>query len=140
VEQKILSDENQFPTEKIIFSHIGKSKAIWESLFEYIRRNHPDFDAQWRYYKDGKSWLMKVARKSKTIFWLSVIKDAFRITFYFGDKAEAMIMESALPPEMKKEFEDAKRYNKIRGITLTMRDQSDIGNAKILVMIKLKMK
>ena len=140
MEEKVLTDENQFPTEEIIFSHIGKSNVLWESLFQYINGAYPDFDAQWKYYRDGKSWLMKMTRKSKTIFWLSIVEGAFIITFYFGDKAEPMIMESALPAEMKKEFKAAKRYNKIRGITITMKDQQDIEHTKILILIKLKLK
>jgi hypothetical protein len=27
-------------------------------------------------------------QKKKTIFWVGVLKDTFRITFYFGNKAE----------------------------------------------------
>ncbi len=70
MDQLILTDKNQFPTEEIIFSHIGKSKILWESIFKYIHANYPDFSEQWKYYNDGKSWLLKVAKKSKTIFWL----------------------------------------------------------------------
>ena len=67
MEQPILGNKEQFPTEEIIFSHIGKSKTLWQSLFEYIHTNHPDISEQWRYYNDGKSWLLKVTRKSKII-------------------------------------------------------------------------
>jgi hypothetical protein len=43
MERPILTDKNQYPTEEIIFSHIGKSKLFWQSIFEYIHTNHPDF-------------------------------------------------------------------------------------------------
>ena len=82
MDQLILTDKNQFPTEEIIFSHIGKSKIFWESIFKYIHMNHPDFSEQWKYYNDGKSWLLKITKKTKTIFWLSIIHDSFIITFY----------------------------------------------------------
>ena len=73
------------------YSCIGDTKTLWITFFEYIHQNHPDFSEEWRYYKDGKNWLLKVVRKSKTVFWTSVLKDAFRITFYFTDKVEEAI-------------------------------------------------
>lgn len=140
MEEKILSDKNQFPTVEIIYSHIGKSKELWESIFNYIHTEHPDFLEQWRYYLDGKSWLMKVTRKSKTIFWLSIIPGSFRITFYFGDKAEQLIMKSNISDAMKDEFKKGKKYGKIRGLSLTMNKKQNMQFAKELISIKLKLK
>ncbi len=140
MEQPILNDKNQFPTEEIIYSHIGESKILWHSVFEYIHTNHPDLTEQWRYYNDGKSWLLKVVRKTKTIFWLSVIKDSFRMTFYFTDKAEDVINNSKISNELKGQFKGGKKFNKIRGIRITFRNKKDIENAKTLIEIKLSIK
>ena len=138
MEQVILSNKDQFPTEEIIFSHIGKTKIIWESIFKYIHTNHSDFSEQWRYYNDGKSWLLKITRKSKTIFWLSIIQNSFRITFYFGDKAEPAILGSTISDTLKKQFKDGKRFGKIRGLTLLMNSKKNIEFVKELISIKLK--
>ena len=140
MEQLILSDPNQFPSEDIVFSHIGKTKALWISLFEYIHANHPDFADQWRYYRDGKSWLLKVTQKKKTVFWLSVVKGSFRTTFYFTDKAEAALMSSGLSGELKEQFTGGKRFGKIRGVTITYAARENVEEAKILIGIKLRMK
>ncbi len=140
MEQPILTDKDQYPTEAIIFKHIGASKKFWDLLFGYVHASHPDFSEEWRYYKDGKSWLMKVTRKSATIFWLSVIENAFRITFYFGDKAEQMIMESTISDRLKEQFRDGKRFGKIRGITINFKDPEDVESAKSLIAIKLNIR
>ena len=140
MEEKVLADKEQFPTEKIIYSHIGKSRSIWESVFGYIHENHPDISAEWRYYNDGKSWLMKVTQKAKTIFWLSVIPGGFRITFYFGDKAEQAIMQSKISDELKTSFIEGKKYGKIRGLTLIMKTKRNVEYVKELILIKLKTK
>ena len=140
MDQLVLTDKNQFPTEEIIFSHIGKSRVSWESIFKYIHTNNPDFSEQWKYYNDGKSWLLKITRKSKTIFWLSVIQNSFKITFYFGDKAEPALMESAISDRFKKEFKEGKRYGKIRGLTLLMNNKQNIEYVKELISIKLNIK
>ena len=140
MEQPILSDKNQFPTEEIIYSHIGKSKTLWQSLFQYIHSDHPELNEEWRYYNDGKSWLLKVTKKSKTIFWLSIIKNSFRITFYFTDKVEEAINKSPISDELKEQFKNGKKYNKIRGLTIIFKNKKDIEYAKLLITLKLSIK
>jgi hypothetical protein len=140
MDELILNDKDQFPTEEVIFSHIGKSKIFWESIFGYIQTNHPDLSKEWRYYNDGKSWLLKITKKSKTIFWLSVIPNSFKITFYFGDKAEQSIMKSSILDTLKKQFKEAKRFGKIRGITIRMNNKENIASVKELIKLKISIK
>ena len=49
MEKQVLSDKDQFPSDEIIFLHIGKSRTLWVSFFEYIHSGHPDFTQEWRY-------------------------------------------------------------------------------------------
>lgn len=140
MEQPILTDRDQFPSEEIIYSHIGNRKSLWLEIFKYIHENHPNFAEQWRYYNDGKSWLLKVTNKAKTVFWLSVIKGTFRMTFYFGDKAEAAIEKGAISDELKAQFKNGKKYGKIRGLTVTFKNKKDIKYAQSLIEIKLAVK
>lgn len=140
MEQPILIDKTQFPTEEIIYLHLGKTKPLWNSVFEFIHKNHPDISEEWRYYNDGKSWLMKVTRKSKTIFWLSIIKGSFRTTFYFTDKTEKVINGSSISRKLKEQFDNAKRFGKIRGITIAFKNKKDVEDAKKLLAIKLSIK
>ncbi len=140
MDQPLLKDKDQFPTEEIIYSHIGKSKSLWKSVFEHIHSEYSILTEEWRYYNDGKSWLMKVTNKTKTIFWLSIIKDSFRITFYFTDKADEVIIKSPISDELKEQFKNGKRYNKIRGLTITFKSKKDIDYLKSLIAIKMSMK
>jgi hypothetical protein len=140
MEEHILIDKNIFPTDEIIYSHIGKSKILWQSVFEYIHINHPDLIEQWKYYNDGKCWLLKVSKKTKTIFWVSILKDTFRITFYFTDRVEQAIINSPISDDLKEQFKNGKRYNKIRGLTIIIKYKRDIEYAKSLIRIKLSAK
>lgn len=140
MEVPVLNDKNQFPIEEIIFSHLGKTKSLWINLFRHIHETHPDFAEEWRYYLDGKSWLLKVTCKKKTICWISILNNAFRMTCYFGDKAEKIISESELSGEYKKQFAEGKKYGKIRGITILFNKKEDLETAKILLSIKEKIK
>jgi hypothetical protein len=135
--QATLRDRDQFPTEEVIFSHIGKSRVLWKQLFDRLHRDHPDFTEQWRYYNDGKSWLLKVQQKAKTIFWLGVIEGGFRTTFYFPVKAAKAISTSEISGELKKQYKDGPRYGKIRGITIVHKKKRDVEDAGRLVEMKI---
>ena len=138
MDKPVLDNREQFPTEDVVFGHIGEAKAQWETLFAYIQSAHPDFESEWRFYKDGNRWLMKTVRKKKTIFWLSVVPGGFITTFYFGDKAEPAILESDLSQLRKDGFMDGKRYGKIRGISIQVENECDIGDVKTLIGIRLR--
>jgi hypothetical protein len=140
MDNPILTDKDQYPTEEAIFSHIGKAKTLWVAFFEHIHAHHADLAEEWRYYNDGKSWLMKVTRKSKTIFWLSVLRGAFRVTFYFTDKAAPILAGSSIANELKEQFKTGKAHGKIRGITILPKRKRDIEDAKSLIAIKLAVK
>lgn len=137
MEPRVLSDKNEYPTEEVIFSHIGKYRQLWQSVFEKIHSEHPDFTEEWRYYNDWKSYLMKVKRKNHTIFWLSLLQDTFMMTFYFTDKSEKAIMDSRISDKLKEQFQCAKRWNKVRGLTVTFKSKRDVDYAMALIIVKL---
>ncbi len=137
MENPVLKNPDQYPSEEVIFSIIKKKKKLWLDFFEQIHQNYPDFSEEWRFYKDGTSWLMKVVRKSKTIFWLSLIEGGFRITFYFTDKFEEAILSSMISNELKNQFRNGKHYSKIRGLTITFSSKKEIEYTHILIKMKL---
>jgi Protein of unknown function (DUF3788) len=140
VEPTVLTDPKQLPTQEVVFAHLAKRRALWDALFEHLHEAHPDLVRQWRYYKDGKSWLMNVSRKKKTVFWLSVISGAFRITAYFTDKATDAILASSLSDGLKTQFTGGRKYGTLRGITITFTKKGDVKDAKALIALKLSQK
>jgi hypothetical protein len=136
MEPPVFGDRNEFPSDDLIFARLGKRRALWDSLFEFIRAEHPDFTEQWRYYNDGKSWLLNVSQKKKTVFWLSVTRDSFRITAYFTDKAREAILASALSHELKDPFLEKVPAGKLRGMTIAFTKKRDVEDAKVLVALK----
>jgi len=136
MEPSVLTDPRVFPSDEVVFSHLGRARALWQALFAFIRTEHPDFVETWRYYNDGKSWLLNVSRRKKTVFWLSLAGTTFRITAYFTDKARDAIRASALPDELKEQFLGQPPTGKLRAITITFRTKRDVEAAKVLVALK----
>ena len=139
-ENLIFADPEAKPTDDLIFSIIGERKAYWQSIMEYLRQNYPDSSGEWNYYKDGKRWLFKMTRKKKTVFWGGIFEDTFRITFYFGNKAESIIETSDLPHLIKDGFKSAQKYGAIRPIMVKVLEQSDVETVFQLIAIKSKLK
>ena len=136
----LLEDKLIVPTDELIFSLIGEKKRFWLNIIDHMHVNYPESAGVWNYYNDGKRWLFKMVLKKKTIFWGAILEGTFRITFYFGDKAEPVIIDSALPVSIKEGFKTSKRYGAIRAISIKMIDSDDLENVLKLIAIKSKIK
>jgi hypothetical protein len=134
----LFTDRNVYPTDDYIFSIIGEKKIFWQSIMNHMSSVYKDSEGQWNFYNDGKRWLFKMVYKKKTIFWAAILSGSFRITFYFGNKAENVIENSDLPGNIKEEFKTAKRYGLIRPVTLIVNDNADVDNILKLISIKSK--
>jgi hypothetical protein len=134
----VLKDKNQQPTDELIFSIVGNQHVFWKMLVQRVKKSYPDVLEQWNYYNDGKSWLFRMIRKKKTLFWIGVFSDYFRITFYFGDKAEPLILQSSIPDVLKNDFIQCKRNGKIRAVTLKPEKEEDIDSVMELLAIRVK--
>jgi hypothetical protein len=139
-EKPVLGDKSIFPSDEILHSIIGDKMVFWQRLISYVKDNYKDITEEWRYYNDGKQWLFKMQQKKKTIFWASVLKDTFRITFYFGNKAESVIEGSTLPQKVKDGFRDARRFGTLRPISTIVNENQDLDNILKLIDVKVKLK
>ena len=139
-EEMILSDRTVMPTDDYIFSIMGEKKILWQDIISYATDNFKDISGVWNYYNDGKQWLFKLTQKKKTIFWGAMLKDTFRITFYFGDKVEPLLENSDLHLKIKEDFKVSKRYGSIRSVSQKIFSASDVENVKKLIAIKIKLK
>ena len=136
----VLSDKQIIPTDEYIFSILGEKRILWQTIMKYAFENYKEISGSWNYYNDGKQWLFKMVQKKRTIFWAGILKDTFRITFYFGDKAESLIDNSDLPQNIKDGFKTSKKYGAIRAISIKVFGSSDIDNVLKLIEIKHKIK
>lgn len=134
-----LSDRSVEVTDDLIFSLIGERKVYWQKILKRISEEYKNITWSWNYYNDGKQWLFKLVQKKKTIFWGAILASgAFRITFYFGDKAEPLISAGSLPQNVKEGFKTAKKYGAIRPVTLLVNSDEDVDTVLRLAEIKNK--
>lgn len=140
MEPAVLTDPNVYPDDDVIYSHLGKTRTLWDNLFNHIQSNYSTVNKEWRYYNDGKSWLLKVTQKASTVCWISIFQDGFRMTCYLPLRAESSIHSSDLPADLKEQFSSGPSYGKIRGITIVFKDESDVQAAEKLFKFKMGFK
>jgi len=136
----VLGDKSVFPSEEILHSITGDMMTIWKRIVDHAENNYKDITKEWRYYNDGKQWLFKLQYKLKTVFWSSVQGNTFMVTFYFGNKAEPLLMESDLPEAIKEQFSTAKTFGTMRPVTFTISENTDINSIFKLIDLKTKIK
>ena len=139
MEPIFLTDPKIQPTDELIHSIIGENSIYWQRIIKYLYDNHSDITEVWRFYNDGKCWLYRALLKKKTIYWIGILHDTFRITFYLSDKAETLVEESTLSDKIKEGFRNTKG-SKFRSVTVTMHSAEDLENVLKCIEIKLKLK
>lgn len=138
--QIVLTNPTITPDEALVFSYIGEKNIHWNALKEHLYTHHSDITEIWRYYNDGKCWLFRYQKKAKTICWLSILEDTFQIGFWFGEKAEPLILASDLSESVKEIYRNAKRTKIGRGIGFVINDSNDAKNAIQLMELRIKIK
>jgi len=140
MEPIVLTDPKVQPTDELVSSIIGENHVYWQQIIDYMYENHVDITEEWRFYNDGKSWLYRVLRKKLTIYWVGILKDTFRISFWLSNKAEPLVESSDLPERIKEEFRSAKRFNTTRCVSIVMGSPEDYENVIKLIELKMKIK
>jgi hypothetical protein len=125
-----------FPSEAVLDERLGRADAAYRAAFDFLGADFPDMAGEWKFYNDGKCWLQKVARKGKTVFWLSVSPGFFRTTFYLSAAAEGLVKGSLLPEGAKASF-FASAGKKFRGLTLSLKAKKDLSAFKEALALKL---
>jgi len=134
------TDPGRTPDEKSILAAVGRAAPAWRALFDQVRAAHPDLAQAWRYYADGKSWLLKVTRKSTTVFWLSVEKGSFRVAFYFPGRLTTALLESDLSPERKAEIRSTAPDGKLRRVGIAFGSRRGVRDVMTLIAVKLSLR
>lgn len=139
MEPCLLTDLNVKPNDKVVFAEIGKIAPLWVALFERTRTEFPTVEEEWNFYRDTKCWLMKVTTKKKTIMWVSIIKGAFRCTFYFPERFLDQLLALPISDEVKLSIRDGKRVGKSIAIALIINKRKQLNDVHELFRMKVSL-
>jgi hypothetical protein len=128
------------PIENVLKNILGKE--LFDVYEELIRIITTEFDIQyeWRFYKDGKSWLFKAVSKKKTIFWLSVWDGFIKTSFYFIGKNRFGIFDLPISDEIKETFDKVEVIGKLIPLILNIEQKKQLKDFCEIVRYKKSLK
>lgn len=133
----LLREEATEPTEKVLENALGERLfGIYQKLTKAFAEEF-NMEWQWRYYKDGKAWLCKVAHKKKTILWLSIWNDLIKTSFYFTEKNREDIMNLNIDKKFKDAFSETKPIGKLIPLIIDIKQHEDLNDLKTIVNQKI---
>lgn len=137
----VFGDAERRPTEKAILAALGPAASAWTALFEQLHATHPELTEEWNYYADGKSWLLKMKRGSRTVFWGLVERGAFRITFYFADRLTPALLEAEqLSKTLRADLAREPLTGALRAVSLRFDSAAAMHDVLALVALKQSLK
>ena len=131
-----LTDENVYPDEDILKEVLSCSYDAYRELLHIFSDNQ--LVPEWRYYRDGKSWLCKVQRKKKTIAWITVWPGYFKAVIYLAERFLPEIVSLPISAQAKESIVAEKNIGKIKPCIFEMRDKSAIGDFETVMQFKIK--
>jgi Protein of unknown function (DUF3788) len=138
INDRELRDENIYPDDNILRNVLGKSYEAYTALLELFNKN--DMTHEWRYYRDGKSWLFKVQKKKKTIVWMSAWSGYMKAAIYIPKRLVENVYALDISKTTKQKIEITKDIGKSKPCIFDIRDKKILEDFEEVMQYKIKCK
>ncbi len=139
METRLLREKEVYPNKEVLEKALGESYLAFIELFETISNEQYALVSEWRYYKDGQSWLCKVSNKKKTVCWISVWNKFFKTRFYFTEKTRLGIDELNIEKDIKDDFRQSKNIGKLIPLVINVSRKEQIDDVLKIIEYKKKL-
>ncbi len=136
MEGPLLRDEAEYPSDDVLARYLGSAKATWDVFAARLAADFPEASLEWRFYKDGKSWLGKVQQRKKTVCWVSIGDQAFRTTFYFTARSDPELDRLPIAQELRSRYLAQPPIGKLKPITVVVSCTSELADVFTLFEYK----
>ena len=117
---------------------MGNAFQAYLGLLDIFRRQN--LSAEWRYYHDGKAWLLKVQKKQKTLVWISAWNGFIKVTIYLPLKHLDRFFELDIDDSIKQEVAQSKDIMKSRPCTFKIREAGMLDDFENVLKLKMEIK
>lgn len=107
--EQLLRNPDIEPTSEFIANGLGEVDIVFTEFTKKLKEHDVSL-MDWRYYNDGKAWLSKGeykwttsrgTNKIKPLFWLSIWKGFFKVSFNFSAKVKDELLNLAISEKAK---------------------------------------
>jgi hypothetical protein len=136
MEIRLLKNPDVFPTAEVLEKELGKKYPVFREFMNTIESEDFKLSPEWRYYNDGKAWLCKITFKKKTVVWLSLWPDCFKVGFYFTDKSGEGIPGLGISESLKDDYLNHTPVGKLKPLVVETRTMSQLPDIYRLIKYK----
>lgn len=140
METQLLREAGIYPSMEVLREKLGKNYPLFEELINTVTDGKHHLELKWNYYNDGKAWLCKVCKKTKTIFWLSLWDKCYKTSFFFTTKTALGIADLKVSTKIKKELKDNKPIGKLVPLIIRVDKKKQIKDVLIIMEYKISLK
>jgi hypothetical protein len=137
-EKPLLNDPKEFPDDGVLSKYLGKNKVLWDAMTGEWSSDFPSASLEWKYYKDGGTWLGKLVEKKKTVCWISVWDKFFKISFYFAEKNDNDIKILKIDQRLKDSYLSNKPIGKLKPLIVAVKTKKTLKSIYELIKYKSK--
>ena len=137
MEIQLLKDPDILPTKEVLEKVLGKKYSVFREFMNTAESEEFKLKPEWRYYNDGKAWLCKITFRKKTVVWLSVWSDCFKLGFYFTEKSGGRIPGLKIDDSIKEFYLNHKPIGKLKPIVVEVRMKPQLVDINILIKYKI---
>lgn len=124
MEKPLLNNPAELPTDEVLKKVLVSAFEAYAALMQRIAGM--DLIPEWKYYKDGGAWLCKVQFKKKTVFWLSVWENRFRVVFYFTEKTLVGLSELEMEYAIIQQLANTEHIGKLIPLGFTIQTKNQL--------------
>lgn len=117
-----LKNPDIYPGDEVIKNHLGGVYSVYTEFLDLLKKDLANLDITWRFYNDSKAWLGKGAIKQKTVFWLSVWENCFKVSVFFNAKTAGSITKGVFEAA-----EEQKTAGKFIPVIFCIKEISQLG-------------
>jgi hypothetical protein len=132
----LLNDKDEFPGDDVLSKYLDKTKSLWDELTSVVSSDFPSASLEWKYYKDGGSWLGKLVQKKKTVCWISVWDKFFKVSFYFTEKNDWDIRNLKIDQSLKDAYSAHKPIGKLKPLIVEVKTKRTLNDVRELIRYK----
>jgi len=137
MEIQLLKDPEIEPTKEVLEKVLGEKYPVFSEFMDTAESDDLKLSPEWRYYKDGKAWLCKITFRKKTVVWLSVWSDCFKLGLYFTEKSGEGIPGLNIDDSIKDFYINHKPIGKLKPIVVEVRMKSQLVDINTLIKYKI---
>lgn len=134
---QLLKDPEVFPATEVLEKVLDKKYPVFKEFITTVESEEFKLIPNWLFYKDGKAWLCKITLKKKTVVWLSVWSDCFKVALYFTEKSGGGIPGLRIDDSIKEFYLNHKPIGKLKPIVVEVKLKSQLVDINTLIKYKI---